>query len=57
MTADTAFAVLTVLDKAERILGDVRLHATGETLHQRLISNRETPALTRRHLDETRSLA
>jgi hypothetical protein len=57
MTTDTAFTIMTFLDKAERVLGDVRLYPTGGTLRERLASNRETLALARRHLEEARSLA
>lgn len=57
MTADTAFTIMAFLDKAERMLGDVRFYPTGGTLRERLDSNRETLARARRQLEEARALA
>lgn len=57
MTTDTAFTIMAFLDKAEQMLGDVRLYPTGGTLRERLERNRETLAHARRHLEQARALA
>jgi len=57
MNAETVVTIFRSLDRAERILSDVRLFPNGGTLKQHMHQTRQTLAQVRQHPDEVRALA
>lgn len=57
MDMDTAVSVLNRLDEAERLLGEVRLHAGVGASREALNRNRELLDAARRHIDTVHDIA
>ena len=55
MDADRAMSIIASLDKAERMLGDIRIFRHGRSLREDIAHHRDTLNAVRRQLDTARA--